>query len=98
MLYLVWDSEGIAETTDTVVEDLFEAAEGGSDSEGSGAKPAKKDKKSTKKSKKRDRSKSSSKSSSDGSSSSQSKVGLREFLCLFDQSIIVFCNYNAMFI
>lgn len=30
-LFLVWDSEGISEKTDTIIEDLFEACDGDSD-------------------------------------------------------------------
>lgn len=33
--YLVWDSEGITETDDTVIEDLFMACDGSDDSEDS---------------------------------------------------------------
>lgn len=33
-LFLVWDSEGISKTTDTVVEDLFEAFDCDTDDEG----------------------------------------------------------------
>ena len=51
-LFLVWDAEGISETQDTVVQQLFEAIDADSDSsdgEGDGKKVSKKDKKKRKK-------------------------------------------------
>ena len=68
-LFLVWDSEGTSERTDSIVEDLFEAIDEGSDSEdegrGKGGKSKhKKDKK------KRKRSSSSSSSGQEESSAS----------------------------
>ncbi|CAK9034035.1 Uncharacterized protein SCF082_LOCUS20718 [Durusdinium trenchii] len=68
-LFLVWDSETISEQTDSVVESLFEAIDGGSSSE-SGDGGGKKRKKSSKKKSKKD---SSSSSSSRDESSSESE-------------------------
>ena len=54
-LFLVWDAEGISETQDTVVQQLFEAIDADSDSsddEGDRKKVSKKDKKRKKKSSK----------------------------------------------
>lgn len=77
-LYLVWDSETISETTDIVVDSLFEAADCDSDHEGKAQKDRKSDKGKTKKSKKRSSSSSSSKSSSESDSSSKASKGVRD--------------------
>lgn len=76
-LFLVWDSEGVSERTDSIVEDLFEAVDGDTDSEA--APRRRKDKKRKKKS--------SSDSSEDdedeesGSDSESEKVGLDYWVC-----------------
>ena len=77
MLFLVWDSEGISETNDTVVEDLLKAAdEDSSDDEGKAQKSKKKAKRSSSESKPKKKRKRSSSSSSSGSSESDAKAGL----------------------
>lgn len=79
--YLVWDSEGISETRDTIIEDLFTAQEG-SDSD---------EEKKPKGSKKKKREPSSSKGSevgseSDGESSDQATPHrVRLLLCMFQE-------------
>ena len=74
-LFLVWDSEGISERTDSIVEDLFEAADADTDDEC--CRPRKKDKKKRKKRSSSGSSESDKESSSDSESSE--KVGLECF-------------------
>jgi len=71
-LYLVWDSEGISESSDKVLEEIFESVDADSDSEevGNRGRSDKKDKKRGKK-----RSKSSGGSSAVSVASSSSEAG-----------------------
>lgn len=72
-LFLVWDSEGISERTDSIVEDLFEAADADTDDESE--RPRRKGKKKRKRSRSSSGSSESGKETSSGSESSE-KVGL----------------------
>lgn len=67
-LYLCWDSEGIQETEDLIVESLFRAADEGDTESEQSSKKRSKDKKKKKK-------KSSSSSESDSTASSEALVG-----------------------
>ena len=71
-LYLVWDSEGISEQTDTIVEDLFQSVDCDSDDEG----PQKKSLK-IKRKREPSSSKSSKESSEEGSASSSDQEAFR---------------------
>lgn len=68
MQYLVWDSEGITETDDTVIEDLFMAVDGSDDEEDSDGEKRRRKKKSKK-------ARSESKSENNGSEDDQSESG-----------------------
>lgn len=73
-LYLVWDSEGVSETTDEVIEDIFQAVDKDDDDDSCDGEAAK-TKKSNKKKAKKQTSSSKSGSGSDDDASSESKVG-----------------------
>jgi len=78
-LYLVWDSEGICERTDSIVEDLFEAVDGDTDSEA--APRRRKDKKRKKKSSSDSSEDDEDKDEESGSDSESEKVGLDYWVC-----------------
>ena len=79
-LFLVWDSEGVSEQKDVVVEQLFEAIDADdSDSDRSGHKKSRKGKK------KRKRSSSSGSVQSISSSSSSSDEVCKYLQCKFDR-------------
>ena len=79
-LFLVWDSEGVSEKKDVVVEQLFEAIDAdGSDSESSDKKKRRKDK-----GKKRKRSSSSGSVKTVSSSSSSSDEVCKYLQCKLD--------------
>ena len=81
-LYLVWDSEGICERTDSIVEDLFEAVDGDTDSEA--APRRRKDKKRKKKSSSDSSEDDEDKDEESGSDSESEKVGLDYWVCFPD--------------
>ena len=71
---LVWDSEGVCERTDSIVEDLFEAVDGDTDSEA--APRRRKDKKRKRKSSSDSSEDTEDKDEESGSDSESEKVGL----------------------
>ena len=73
-LYLVWDPEGVCERTDSIVEDLFEAVDGDTDSEA--APRRRKDKKRKRKSSSDSSEDTEDKDEESGSDSESEKVGL----------------------
>lgn len=78
-LYLVWDSEGVCERTDSIVEDLFEAVDGDTDSEA--APRRRKDKKRKRKSSSDSSEDTEDKDEESGSDSESEKVGLDYWVC-----------------
>lgn len=90
-LFLVWDSETISEQTDSVVESLFEAIDGGSSSE-SGDGGGKKRKKSSKKKSKKDSSSSSSSRDESSSESEEPETIVHPWI----QIMFLFCSYIRM--
>lgn len=86
-LFLVWDSEGTSEQTDTIVEDLFQAADTDTDSE----EPSRKKKK--KKHGKKSSSSESEEEEEESGQSSQSKAHCDSRVSMWSLSLL----YNSDF-
>ena len=95
-LFLVWDSEGIQESEDRVLEQIFESVDKDSDDEDSDdkgkiSKDGKKTNKDDRKKKKKKRDNSSATGKSSGSSSSSGEAnGLLYAWCILDHISIIF--------